>query len=227
LTPYPWPQASEVHIHCVSLTDETTRYVSPEELIRADRLRIPRKRNFFIACRGLLREILGRYLQKKPEEIFFATGEHGKPYLVSDTVDSSQLHFNLSHSTGLFLLAIAAGREVGIDVEIVRNNSPFHDMARLAFSLREQEKLFALPDNLQRTAFYRYWTRKEAYMKGCGMGFALQPNSFDVTLSRDTIVLLNKPSDISDWILHEIAVPEGYCAALAIKGAATIIHCID
>ena len=176
-----------------------------------------------MAGRSLLREILGGYLGALPDEFRFAVGEHGKPYL-SDNV---RLHFNLSHSGALFILAVAADREVGIDIEQFRDDTPFPGMARLAFSPREQKELFALPEHQQRSAFYRCWTRKEAYLKACGMGFALRSNSFDINLLPETPTVLISPDDLSHWTLNDVVVPEGYCAALAVTGLAPLIRYIQ
>lgn len=212
-----------MHIHCVSLSTEMGRYVAPDEQLRADRLLDPNKRGLFLASRGVLREILGRYLGAQPEELQFVMGEHGKPYLSSNT----RLNFNLSHSGTLFLLAIAANREVGIDVELLREDTPFTDIARHAFSPREQEELSALPEHLQRSAFYRCWTRKEAYLKACGMGFDLKSSSFDVSLLPEVPAPLIVPGDRSRWILQNITVPATYYAALAVQGSAAVIRYID
>jgi 4'-phosphopantetheinyl transferase len=228
LTRLPYPLANEVHIHCVTLATETVCYVSSDEAQRADRLFDPIKKKHFLACHGLLRKILGRYLGLQPEELNFAIGEHGKPYLSHfATDDNNRLHFNLSHSGSLFLLAIATDREVGIDIEQLLVDTPFSDMAQLAFSTREQKELFSLPDNQQRSAFYRCWTRKEAYLKACGMGFKLPSNSFDVTMSRETSVSLITSCDLFRWILQNITVPEDYCAALAVNGSNPILRYIS
>jgi 4'-phosphopantetheinyl transferase len=216
LRPLPWPLANEVHIHSVSLATDVARYVSPEEILRADRLLDPHKRNRSIASKGLLREILGRYLEMQPEEIRFSVGRFGKPYLCSSTA-CNRLHFNLSHSGSLFLLAISADHEIGIDVEQIRPDTPFTDIARLVFSPREQNELLNLPDGLQINAFYRCWTHKEAYLKACGKGFSLQPNSFDVSLLPKYPVILNTHDNDSDWKLFDIIVPENYHAALAVQ----------
>ena len=223
MIPFPWPESNEVHIHCLPLATGAARYLSPDELLRADLLRDPDKKNNFKAGRGLLREILGGYLGLQPEELHFALGEQGKPYLCGN----DQLHFNLSHSGALFMLAVAADREIGIDIEQLRDDTPFPDMARLAFSPREQKELFALPDHQQRSAFYRCWTRKEAYMKACGRGFALRSNSFDINLHQETPAVLISPDDLSHWTLEDVAAPEGYCAALVANGLTPVIRYIQ
>lgn len=223
---FPRPQDNEVHIHCLPLASAAARYVSPDEKQRAGRLQEQRKREQFLAARGLLRTILGGYLGTKPEELQFAVGENGKPHLSGSGGSNEQIHFNLSHSGDLFLLAVATDQEVGVDLEQLRTDTPFPDMARLAFSVREQKELFALPDHLRRSAFYRCWTRKEACLKACGLGFVLRPNSFDVSLEAESRTLSFIPDKDCSWFLQDIAVPAGYCAALATKGSHPVVNYI-
>ena len=221
---FPKLQDNEVHIHCLPLASGSSHHVSPDEMQRADRLQEQHKREQFLAARGLLRTILGGYLGTKPEELQFAVGENGKPHLSGSGGCDDQIHFNLSHSGALFLLAVAADREVGIDAEQLLDETPIHNMARLAFSPREQAELFALQGHLQRSAFYRCWTRKEACLKACGLGFALPPNSFNVCLKAESQALSFIPNDGSSWFLQDITVPAGYCAALATKGAPPVVN---
>lgn len=223
MIPFSWPEDNEVHVHCLPLTAGAVHYLSSDEVLRADRLLDPDKRNSFMAGRGMLREILGGYLGVQPDELHFAVGEHGKPHLSNN----KQLHFNLSHSGALFILTVASDREVGIDIEQLRNDTPFPDMARLAFSSCEQKELFALPVHQQRSTFYRCWTRKEAYLKACGRGFTLRSNSFDINLLQETPAVLISPDDLTKWTLEDVTVPEGYCAALAVKGLTPLIRYIQ
>jgi 4'-phosphopantetheinyl transferase len=194
---------------------------------KAGRLLDPRKKVNSLACRALLRETLGAYLGIRPDKLHFAAGAHGKPYLAAESANNAPLHFNLSHSGSLFLLAIAADREIGIDVEQLRDETHYPEIARLAFSQREQEELFRLPEHQQRIAFYRCWTRKEACLKASGAGFSIPSNSFDVNVLPDAPATLTSPNSLSRWILRDISVPEDYCAALAVKGSHPIISYID
>ena len=219
MIPFPWPAKDAVHIHCLALATGVVRYVSPDEIARADRLRDSGKRDSFIAGRGLLREILGGYLGIKVEDLGFAAGEHGKPYLTGHNASNERLYFNLSHSGALFILAVAADREVGIDAEQLRDDTPFADMARFVCSPHEQKELFTLSAHEQRDAFYRCWTRKEAYLKACGSGFSLMPNSFDINFFESPYTAFISPDNRSHWILQDIPVPNGYIAALAVKGS--------
>ena len=215
-----------MHIHCASLATEAARYTSPDEQLKAASLLDPRKKKILLSGRGLLREILGRYLGLDPNELNFSVATYGKPYLDSCCVNGERLHFNLSHSDDLFLLAVASDREVGIDVEKLHSDVPFADLARLAFSASEQQELFALPVHLQRSAFYRCWTRKEAYMKASGKGFNMPSNGFTVSLLPGAMPELIIGDNTSLWIQQEITVPHGYCAALVVYGSTAIVRYI-
>jgi 4'-phosphopantetheinyl transferase len=116
---------------------------------------------------------------------------------------------------------VAAGREVGIDLEIVRTDLDYPEMALHCMSDRERSELFVLPPEERLAAFYRLWTRKEAYLKGSGTGFSRPCSDFDVSLIPGHPELLchrTSPEETSRWTLMDIPVPEGYCAALAFEG---------
>ncbi|MHB8058437.1 MAG: 4'-phosphopantetheinyl transferase family protein [Desulfuromonadaceae bacterium] len=216
----PRPLDGEVHLYCLTLPDaaaELTRFerlLSATELERAFLLKSDLARNRYIAGRGKLRDILGGYLNIDPAEVRIATGEQGKPFLADAAVD---LRFNLSHVDDLLLLAIAAGVEVGVDIERVAADKPVHDMARLVFSRREQEELLAMPVPEQIQAFYRCWVRKEACLKACGRGFSLPGSSFDVPLRFEESAMQTVNCNQSFWHVRDIDVPEKYCAAVAVE----------
>jgi 4'-phosphopantetheinyl transferase len=185
----------EVHVWRARL-DELPPFrslLSPDEQARADRFYRPQDRDRFVAARGALRMILAQYTGIAASELRFLYGEHGKPYLAEE-----QPHFNLSHSHGLALCAMARF-EVGIDVERIRETAHSMKIAERFFSPAEAAELKALAPDLRPAAFSRAWTRKEALVKGIGQG----------------IVALRK--DYPDaWHTCEIDVGEGYAAALAV-----------
>ena len=186
---------------------ETDRYA----LLKDD---LTQKRS--IAGRGVVREILGGYVGVAPEKVRLVTGEHGKPYLAECT---ENLRFNVSHSEDMLILAVSTCRDVGVDIEAIKTDKPLNNMARLAFSHREQEELFTLPNShLHSTAFYRCWVRKEACMKACGRGFSLPGCSFDVPVSVEKLPLQTLINcNQSFWHLQDIDVPGNYCAAVAVE----------
>ena len=103
------------------------------EQARAGRYRFSRDRNRFILGRGLLRLILGRYLGRSPQSLRFEYSAHGKPFVEGTSSDGS-LQFNLSHSAGVALIAVAAGRRVGVDVERIRPERATTEIAERFFA---------------------------------------------------------------------------------------------
>ena len=194
--------------------------LSVEELQRGNRLLDKEKRDRFFAGRGILREVLAGYLGEEPGSIRLSEGEFGKPHL-SDHLDGDSISFNVSHAGNYLLMAFSAGREIGVDLEQVRHDLPYRAMAERYFSAREQEELFTLPREEQLAAFYRCWTRKEAYLKGAGTGFSQPSNGFDVSLLPQQAPALlahrGSPGEIGRWSIKDIAMPEGYCAAVAVE----------
>jgi 4'-phosphopantetheinyl transferase len=230
------PAPEEVHIHFASLDRESAemarleRFLDPSERARAARLLSGLARDRFIAGRGFLRETLAGYLGGGPMEIRLAEGEWGKPRLAKGT-GSRALSFNLSHSADLAVLAVSWECEVGIDLERKVEGLPFRAMARIFFSPQEQAELFGLPTGEQPAAFLRCWTRKEAYLKGCGKGFMQPSDSFDVSLlpGRPPALLAHRtfPDDPAGWSLIDIPVPQGYFATLAFAGESPVIKLWD
>jgi len=195
-------------------------YLSAEELKRGDRLIDPERRDAFFAGRGLLREALAGYLGEEPGRIALTEGEFGKPQL-SRQLERATVCFNISHTGKYLIMVFAGGREVGVDLEEVRQDLPFRAMAERYFSVQEREELFSLPPSEQISAFYRCWTRKEAYLKATGSGFSQPSTIFDVSLlPQDPPALLahrGSPEETERWSIKDLSVPEGYCAALVIQ----------
>src|SRR5947209_7493958 len=107
----------EIHIWFATLDGGPDRsaLLSPDEQERAARFAIPRVRQHFIAARAFLRMTLADCLGRDPAGLRFGYGSHGKPFF-----PDTDLCFNLSHSGGWAVLAVARGREVGIDIEQIR-----------------------------------------------------------------------------------------------------------
>ena len=226
-----WPDPGEVHIRLFSLAigdaerPGLEQLLTTEERQRADRLLDRQVRNRFITGRGRLREILAGYLEQEPAGLLLTTNPYGKPQL-EDRHDHG-LRFNLSHSGDLCILALARNCELGVDLEQVRDDLPFEVIARQFFSRHEQTELFSLPPALQPAAFYRCWTRKEACLKACGSGFSSPSDICDVSMLPDqppTLLALRSNSEqLCEWSLADLAVPEGFCAALAAREQLTAV----
>jgi 4'-phosphopantetheinyl transferase len=201
--------------------------LSADERARAERFYFQKDRERFIVSRGLLRVILGRYLDMEPSQLQICYTSHGKPALARES-GWDVLRFNVSHCQGLALYAITRGREVGVDLERLRTDFTAEQIANRFFSPREVAALRALPPNVRQAAFFTYWTLKESYIKARGEGLMLPLNKFDVVLVPGEPPTLNTkgdPQEASRWSLRKLAAGPGYVAALAVEGHDWRIKC--
>jgi 4'-phosphopantetheinyl transferase len=193
-----------------------------EERDRAARFHRAADRDRYEAAHGGLRLILAGYLSADPAGLRFTLARHGKPALVREA-GWPDLRFNLSHSGDLAAVAVAVGREVGMDVERIEPGRAGMDIALRFFSRREVAALRQLAESDRSRGFFACWTRKEAYIKGRGEGLSLPLDGFDVSLApgEPAALLCSRidPDDTGRWSLHEVAVGEGYEAALAVESA--------
>jgi 4'-phosphopantetheinyl transferase len=183
------------------------------EICKAESFCFERDRVHFIAARGLLRVILGRYLNRKPAHLCFEFGPYWKPFL-STSPGMVPISFNVSHSQGLALLAVTLGREIGIGVEYLRTDFSWQEVAERFFSPHENADLRALPEREQLEAFFSCWTRKEAYIKARGEGLSHVLDQFDVSVDpKEPARLLTTrgdPREASHWSLQALTPATGY-----------------
>lgn len=223
-----------VHVWRVSLDESPSQValfqstLDDDERSRAARFYFSRDRERFIVARGVLRELLGRYLDRSPKSLSFSYSTHGKPALASESGEDA-ICFNLSHSHGAALYAVARGRELGVDLEFIRCDLEAEQIAERFFSQSEIVALRALPLALRKYAFFLCWTRKEAYIKARGEGLSMPLDQFDVSLiPGEPAVLLSTqpdPGEALNWSLRNLTPVSGYAAALAIKGRDWTLSC--
>jgi 4'-phosphopantetheinyl transferase len=196
------------------------RVLSDEEHIRAGRLCFERDRKRFIVGRGLLRVILGRYLEIPPGRLEIRCSSAGKPALCAS--QSRGIEFSLSHSSGLILYALTSNRRIGIDIERVRAVPDTDGIAARIFSPREYGVFRALPRERRVAALFHSWTRKEAYLKACGKGLSSSLDRIDVSLEpfepAHRLIIQGDPEAPSRWSLRAVVPAPGYVAALASEG---------
>ena len=192
--------------------------LSAGERARASRLREDSARRQFIAGRGTLRAVLGRYLNCAPGNVEFCYGPQQKPFLAEQ---ETGLQFNMSHSHGLALVAVTRRQKIGVDVEFIRLLPGAARMARQFFSAQEQLFLRPLLPEEWTAAFFKGWTRKEAYLKACGDGLTRPLAEIEVTLAPGQPArLLNAGPGAppGDWSLRALVPAPGFAAALAVEG---------
>jgi 4'-phosphopantetheinyl transferase len=195
--------------------------LSDDEAKRAARFHFSRDRQRYVAARAWLRRLLGSYLGCDAKALTFSYSEKEKPAL-SGSYAGQNVEFNVSHSGDVALLAFACGRHIGVDVERIKTDFEVEAIANRFFSVREREQLSACPQEEKCAAFFRCWTRKEAYIKATGDGLSLPLSQFDVSVAagETNALLATRPeaAEAGRWSLREAPAGSGYIAALCVRG---------
>jgi 4'-phosphopantetheinyl transferase len=189
--------------------------LSMEERNRAERYIFARDALRFKHCRAMLRLGLAWYLQKTPQKILLATNCHGKPHLAED----ASLHFNVTHSGGLGLIAFTTLGEVGIDVEAIQRDVEALDIASENFTSNEAAMIAeARTPQDQTSIFLHLWTRKEAVLKAAGCGIPRGLDTVDVSQQPVNIVRFSSaPGGITEscWRVQDLESIDGFTGAIA------------
>jgi 4'-phosphopantetheinyl transferase len=212
----------QVHVWCALLGRANAGHLfdmlAPDERARAARYRLERDRRRFVVGRGLLRLLLGRYLQTAPERVDIRYEAAGRPYVAAP----DPIQFSLSHSAELALYAFARHRPIGIDVEQALDRPDALRVAERFFSRRESAALRALPADRQVEGFLNCWTRKEAYLKARGEGLTAPLDRFDVSLEPGVPARLLRvegdPEERRRWSLRALESITGYVSAICVRG---------
>ena len=194
--------------------------LSADEKIRAERFHFERHRNFFIAARGILREILSRYSELKPEEWRFNYGTRGKPE-IAESCGVKNLEFNVSHSEEIALYGITRASKIGVDIEKIRSLDDAEKIAQRFFLPQEFLWLSKLSPAEKKAAFFSLWTCKEAYLKAIGEGLAFGLDQFEIGFSTDGLPKIisiqgNKEAG-KYWFLQQFNPVLGYVGSVAVK----------
>jgi 4'-phosphopantetheinyl transferase len=155
--------------------------LTPEERAQHTRFMFEKDRRRYLLTRALVRTVLSRYAPVAPEDWRFQANAHGRPAIANDDALARRLCFNLSHTDALVVLAVTAGREIGIDVESTQRHAPL-EVADRFFSPQESAALRRLPAGDQPARFWELWTFKESYIKARGMGLAIPLDRFSFAL---------------------------------------------
>ncbi|MBW4459187.1 MAG: 4'-phosphopantetheinyl transferase superfamily protein [Nodosilinea sp. WJT8-NPBG4] len=237
-TPFPSLGDSETHVWFLDLIElqqqasELSALLSPDEQERAAQFKFDRDRLEYTITRGVLRLLLGAYLQSEPQAFQFTYNLWGKPSL-----STTCLHFNVAHSHNFSMLAFNLTCSLGVDIEWIHPNFSIQNLTQLVLTDTEIQVMSGLPSSYQPLAFFQAWTRKEAYIKALGRGLSIQLNTLEVgfDLKAVTLVtglvgerhLLSKRSStqddqtqtslsLKDWQLMDFWQIEGYAACLCV-----------
>lgn len=194
------------------------RTLSDKERIRSERFILPADRSRYVGGRGLLRQVLGRYLRCAPENVELCCEPGGKPAVCTSS-QSDVLHLSISHAADVALFAFSRHSVVGIDVELIRPIPEMCAIVQDCFSAREQVAWDRLPEDQRQEAFFHFWTRKEAVLKAMGTGLAFPPERVEVTCTPNEPARLLGIDDGEkrprEWSLAPLYPSTGYVGALA------------
>lgn len=222
-----FPDRDTVHLLAAQLDvcekeiESLSVLLSAKESARARRFISPVHRRRFIAARGMLRRVLGRYLDMAPEQIVFLIDPRGKPYIENADAPGS-LHFNLSHSAGMALIGLAVERKIGVDLEFIDEGRNPGKLAARFFSAKETEAVAAAPESERAGLFFRYWTAKEAYLKAIGDGIRrFEDIRKNIDPGGGCCVIDGSGSQNDLWTVCNVPVCKDYAAAVAVEGRIT------
>jgi len=223
------PERSEIHLWTAELDDFSLAeleliclaWLGKQDLQRYHRLVFERHRKQMLLSRYLLRATLSHYVDSLSlSDWRFTHNAYGKPAL-EQSVHPLDLFFNLSHSHGQIVLALAAHDFVGVDIEASTRSRRISRIARRYFSEAEAAELLELPEHLQLSRFYQLWTLKEAYIKACGMGLAIPLNQFSFRFAENSRICVQFDPQLNDepvdWHFWQIDKGKNFQLSLALK----------
>lgn len=165
--------------------------LSDDERSKKDRFLFAPLRRDYLLTRALARTVLSEKLSIPAPELRFGANEYGRPHVLGHP----RLSFNISHTDGLIVLAVAQMGEIGVDVERLGTGRASSQVAEFSFTAEEAAALRACAPAQRDEAFVSYWTLKESYMKARGTGFATSPSSFAFDLSTERAIRFIPPRD--------------------------------
>lgn len=217
-------KVGEIHVWRVSLNKPISRFyglLTEGEKETAERFHFGEDKNYYIVRRGVLRTILGYYLNVEPGQLQFSYGKNGKPALANKFGEGT-IRFNTSHSRALALYAFTRDHEIGVDIEQIRDIPDMEQIVERYFSIRENAIFRTLPKSNKREAFFNCWTCKEAFIKATGDGLSYPLNRFDVSLvpnePANLLAIEGDAETASQWSIQDLESVSGFAAALAVEG---------
>lgn len=194
--------------------------LSPEERARVEACHFERTRTEQLVARALVRTTLSRYADVDPRDWTFRANTWGRPE-IDRPEGAPPLRFNLAHTDGLVVCAVALARDVGVDVEDTARERPTLEIAADFFAPREVLALRTLPPSEQRERFFDYWTLKEAYIKARGMGLAIPLDQFSFTLDASGPVRIAFAPELDDepasWQFERLRPSARHQVAIAVR----------
>ncbi len=223
----PRPGNGEAHVWTLWLPDVLPGLPAMEPLLaieearKAGRFVRSEDRSRYIAAHGILRQMLGRYLSAAPADLRFVSNDCGKPAL-DQPGGMPPLSFNMAHSGEVLLYVVASDHRVGVDVEAIRTDLEVMELARNQFAPQETKTLQAITRPERTEAFFRCWTRKEAYVKARGEGLGVPLKQFAVSFKQGDPPgvqwAADDPAASERWSMFDLVPAPGYAGAVVVEG---------
>ncbi|MGR9013211.1 MAG: 4'-phosphopantetheinyl transferase family protein, partial [Gammaproteobacteria bacterium] len=201
------------------------RVLDATEQAQAEKFKIDLLRKRYVAVHGCLRNVLSQALNQAAEKISIKKGEYGKPYLA----DYPELAFNLSHSANTMAIAVGWNCRLGVDVECCKPRVSFAGLVDKCFAEEEIAYWSKQPEAQKTVEFYRFWTRKEAFVKATGRGIALGLNHCVIN-PENPVEFLRVPVECgqaSIWQVHDITLGQDVCCALVTDKEVVDLRLVD
>lgn len=221
---YPAPDRDEIIVFDFSLAPGQMRvqallpHLDAGEQARANRFATPALRERFIVAHGQTREILAALLGTHPRVPRFTFAREGKPCLPE--LAALDLEFNLTHTSDRALLAVARGRQVGVDLERLRPMPEALDLATQYFHPLEIQALSQQDSATLATAFLSAWTRKESYVKAVGGGLSLPLSNFHAEIGSGKFrrwMVKDDSVEKNTWYVGDLVVGDDHVAAITFS----------
>lgn len=225
--------SDEIHVWRVNMgsfeakIDQFMSVINKDEQAKAARFVREVDKNRSVIARSILRQLLGEYLNCTPQAIELQYNAFNKPELAGQ--DTALLHFNVSHSHDWIIYAVCEKYPVGVDIEYINQDVDVAAIAERFFHPGENQFIQSLTGDAQMAAFFRCWARKEALLKALGQGLSFPLEQCQVSLEEDkpARVLSIVGQNIDHWILHDLAIVDGFAAAVAVNGLVMNIQLRD
>jgi 4'-phosphopantetheinyl transferase len=187
--------------------------LDPSETARSARFRVEAARFHYVAAHALARFAIGRALARNARSLEFDYDSLGKPHLVGAT----DLGFSLSHADGLVGCALGVHREIGIDIENMRQETDLDAISDVAFAGSEREWVAASSIGDRRELIFQFWTLKEAYLKAKGVGFSHPPEEAVFDLAEQQPRLKSNDGFDADWRFGSMRAGAAHIVSVAVR----------
>jgi 4'-phosphopantetheinyl transferase len=197
------------------------RVLGEEERDQQRRFARAEDRHLYLVTHAAVRRCLARYVDVPPAAFVFERNDHGRPEVAAPHA-ARALRFNLSHTRGLAMIAVAREREIGVDVEDTSRSGEVVESLAERFAPNEVRELAALPPARRRQRFFELWTLKEAYGKARGLGLSLPLDQVTFQIVSGCVAIRFAPVLVDDprsWQLVTLAPSPTHCAAVALRRA--------